>query len=98
MRKITLNKIVREIAAAVDQYNDTEEPGEGVTAQTPEIVTMAVRINVDAIRCYNARRLDKPGTRITFVDGGGFAVTETVEEVDALTDEPAAPPARNGRR
>jgi hypothetical protein len=35
-----------------------------------------VMINVASIRAFYARRDGKPGTRITFTDGGGFAVHE----------------------
>lgn len=90
MRKITLNKIITERTQQVDRFNDTEEPGEGAAEQTPVVVTKPVIINVDTIRCFNARKDDKPGARITFIDGGGFAVTDTVDEVNALTDEPGS--------
>ena len=43
-----------------------------------------VVINAETIRCFYARRGGKPGTRITFADGGGFAVTEMVHEVASL--------------
>lgn len=46
--------------------------------------TVAVSVNPNAIRCFYARRGGKPGTRLTFVDGGGFAVSETPEAVTAL--------------
>lgn len=95
MRKVTLNKILRETTAGANIYNDTEEPGEGAAVQTPTVVTVKTVINVDNIRCFNPRRDDKPGTRITFVDGGGFAVTESFDEVNALTDLPA-PATTNG--
>jgi hypothetical protein len=35
-----------------------------------------VMVNVAAIRAFYGRRDGKPGTRITFTDGGGFAVAE----------------------
>ena len=41
-------------------------------------------VNTGTIRCFYARRDRKPGTRITFNDGGGFAVSETPEAVAAL--------------
>jgi hypothetical protein len=40
-----------------------------------------VVINAETIRCFYARRDGKPGTRITFSDGGGFAVTEAPDVV-----------------
>ena len=35
-----------------------------------------VMVNVANIRAFYGRRDGKPGTRITFSDGGGFAVSE----------------------
>lgn len=43
-------------------------------------------VNVATIRCFYARREDKPGTRITFTDGGGFAVAETPDHVGSLVN------------
>ena len=45
--------------------------------------TKPVQINSAAIRCFYARNDAKPGSRITFVDGGGFAVLETPEQITA---------------
>ena len=39
----------------------------------PKLVKVA--INSDRIRCFNPRR-EGAGTRLTFADGGGFAVQE----------------------
>ena len=38
-------------------------------------------INAATIRCFYGRRDGKPGTRITFNDGGGFAVSENPDVV-----------------
>lgn len=46
--------------------------------------TVPVAINPAFVRSYNARKNDRRGTRITFVNGGGFAVTELPEQVTAL--------------
>jgi hypothetical protein len=46
--------------------------------------TKPVTINTRAIRAFYARRDDKPGSRITFTDGGGFAVSETPDAISAL--------------
>lgn len=73
---IQLTKIVSD--PRVDAYNDNEE-GEG-----PARVTTPTTILADSIRCFYPRRDDRPGTRITFRDGGGFAVTETKAEIDQL--------------
>ena len=50
------------------------------TGTTEEIGTQCA-VNVAAIRCFYARHNNKPGTRITFTDGGGFAVTESLVAV-----------------
>lgn len=73
MRMIELMKLNREVSS----YNDTDEPGEGSSARTP------VAVNPEAIRCFYPRRDNRPGTRITFIDGGGFAVAEPYEAVKA---------------
>lgn len=72
MRFIQLTKV-----QPVDQYHDNEE-GEGLPAPAP------VQVSVDAIRCFYPRRNKEPGTRLTFIDGGGFAVTESFDEVTNL--------------
>jgi hypothetical protein len=41
-------------------------------------------INADAIRAFYARKDGKPGSRITFNDGGGFAIIETPVQLAAL--------------
>lgn len=69
MRSIELNKI------ETTRFNDNEE-GEGQPV-------VPVSVNADAIRCYYPRKGGQPGTRITFVDGGGFVVTQSYDEVKA---------------
>ena len=44
----------------------------------PRVVPVAVA--VDKIRCFNPRR-EGAGTRITFSDGGGYAVTEAGADI-----------------
>jgi hypothetical protein len=44
-------------------------------------VSKPVVINAATIRCFYARKDGKPGTRITFNDGGGFAVAEAPDVV-----------------
>lgn len=75
MTMIELSKIVSDR----DFRNDSDED---VAQQAP--VTTPVSINVAAIRCYYPRRNDRPGSRLTFTDGGGFAVSESYDEVSAL--------------
>ena len=47
----------------------------------PRVVPVAVA--VDKIRCFNPRR-EGAGTRITFSDGGGYAVTEAGADILAM--------------
>lgn len=70
MRMIKLTKV------NTNRFNDNED-GEG-QQPTPAM------INVEAIRCFYPRRNGQPGTRLTFKDGGGFAVTETFDEVTSM--------------
>jgi hypothetical protein len=53
--------------------------------------TQPSHINVEAIRCFYARRNNEPGSRITFTDGGGYAVLELPDAIRAMIDgtEPA---------
>ena len=48
---------------------------------TPTVPTCPVSIAKDAIRCFNPRNEGKPGCRITFKDGGGYAVAQSYEQV-----------------
>jgi hypothetical protein len=48
---------------------------DGVETVTP------TAINVDFARTIYPRKNDKPGCRVTFDDGGGWAVTETFDEL-----------------
>lgn len=76
---IRLNMITADNSRR-DRYNDNEE-GEGALG---EVRSRRVSVNVAAIRCYYPRKDERPGTRITFTDGGGFAVTEPYWDVDRL--------------
>jgi len=61
--------------------DDIGEPGSA--PRQPQ--TSPVTSNVDSIRCFYTRRPDLgTGTRITFKDGGGFAVSESYDEVSAM--------------
>ena len=68
MRMIELSKITS------DRFSDNDEN---------EVATTTVIVNVDAIRCFYPRKGGRIGTRITFVDGGGFAVTQLYDEMKA---------------
>jgi hypothetical protein len=63
------------VEAGRASYN--EDTGREEVTET----TKPVAVNADNIRCFYARRDGKPGTRLTFNDGGGFAVTETADAV-----------------
>lgn len=82
MRLITLTQ--HDARAARDALNSDMSYGEddGVEGQT-EAPTRPVVVNADFIRAMTDRRTG-PGTRITFADGGGFSVKETVSEVLAM--------------
>jgi hypothetical protein len=73
---------------ATDTDDVGENPGIAPAAPVdaaPVEKTVPVTVFVDSIRCFNPRREDKaPGTRLTFKDGGGFAVSETYGEVQTL--------------
>lgn len=73
MTMIALHKITGR-----DPYTDNEE-GEG-----PQERTAPVTVNVAAIRCFYPRKENRPGTRITFTDGGGFAVSEPYDDVRGM--------------
>jgi hypothetical protein len=81
MRIIQLHKVPRE--RRPDSYHDTDEPGENVQALHPvQDEPSPVAVNVEAIRCFYPRHAERgPGTRLTFKDGGGFAVIEVYDDV-----------------
>jgi len=81
---IELTKINRSVVAAMSSYNDTDDPTENRNLLEPPPETARVMVAVEAIRCFYPRRDNAPGTRITFVDGGGFAVIEDYESVKNL--------------
>jgi len=66
MKMIHLTKILSQ------QYREDEGD---------QVGTAPVSINVEAIRCFNPRKDNKPGTRLTFTDGGGYAVAENYVDV-----------------
>jgi len=67
MSFISLNKV------EAPRYN--EDTGTEVETSKPCV------INAEAIRCFYPRSGGKIGTRLTFTDGGGFAVVEEAHEV-----------------
>lgn len=74
MKFVSLNMIEDGPSA----YNEDTGRDEHLEGSKPCIV------NAATIRCFYPRRDGKPGTRITFNDGGGFAVTETPDVVAGL--------------
>jgi hypothetical protein len=66
MKFIALNMVEAGQAA----YN--EDTGREEVTETAK----PCMVNTANIRAFYGRRDGKPGTRITFTDGGGFAVTE----------------------
>jgi hypothetical protein len=74
MTFVQLSKIIRE-----ERVEGEDDSIEFVSTAVP------VRVAVSAIRCFNPRKPGRgAGTRLTFTDGGGYAVTETFPEVEAL--------------
>lgn len=67
---------VRRVVQDVEGEDDGLEEAASASSEP----TRSVIVGVTTIRSMTARR-EGVGTRITFVDGGGFSVTETVEEV-----------------
>jgi len=65
---------------ALNMIQGTRQDEDGLDVEQ----TQPCVINASAIRCYYARREGKPGTRLTFIDGGGFAVSETPDVVASL--------------
>lgn len=57
----------------VSQVTGTDEVGSDIA--TPTIM------NAEMARCFYPRKEDRNGTRITFDDGGGWAVMETYPEL-----------------
>jgi len=101
MRMIELSKLERQDhrPQRVSPYADTDDPTEAVApAEPPPPATVPTMVNPDRIRCFYRRRNDQPGTRITFADGGGFAVAESYDDVKALVEAATAPPAEPARR
>lgn len=69
--------------------NETHTEGEDDTVTT-NTVAAATYVNVEAIRSIHERKAQDPtlprpaGTRIAFMNGSQFSVTESIEAVAAL--------------
>jgi hypothetical protein len=75
MTKMISLTMIRDAETTLD-----EETGASNTVEK----TVPVQVNADYIRCHYPRKDGKPGTRITFDNGTGFAVTEAHDAVTAL--------------
>ncbi|HYA71776.1 MAG TPA: hypothetical protein VEF36_01330 [Roseiarcus sp.] len=78
-----MNLVSLTMIRPAEAYNDDGEPIE---------ITQPVKVNAAHVRSFNPRRHDKPGTRITFANGRGFAVVESMATVAALLGEASAAP------
>lgn len=67
MRMIELNMVLAE----------DREDEDGIQTAT----SCPVSVAVDQIRCFYPRKENRPGTRLTFHNSAGMAVTDTYEEV-----------------
>lgn len=84
-------KIKTIVLNMVDRHTYSEnELGVPVEAYTPCVIA------IDSIRCFYKRHENRPGTRITFKDGGGFAVGDSIEAIAGLlgvsAEAPELPP------
>jgi hypothetical protein len=62
----------------INQITGRTDIDDGSESVTPTVV------NADTVRTYYPRKEGAHGTRITFADGGGWAVTDTPDEIDAM--------------
>jgi len=80
---LKLNKVERpDYRASGSGYRDHDD--EGDLAQGQRENTRLVYVPWDKVRNFQPRRENKPGSRLTFVDGGGYAVTETCDQIIGL--------------
>ena len=70
--------VLNMVEAGRSQYN--EDTGREEVSETSK----PCLVNGDAIRCLYTRKDGKVGTRITFNDGGGFAVTERPDQIAGM--------------
>lgn len=80
MLLLKLNK-VEGLDRRADRYVDQDDEGDRANRAQPVEQTRVVYIAVDKIRNFQPRRNNAIGSRLTFVDGGGYAVQETPEEI-----------------
>lgn len=70
--------IMNQIKDGHGDHNEETGAYEGGLRMIPTAV------NLDAIRTFFPRHDNKPGTRLTFTDGGGFPVAEAFDQVLAV--------------
>lgn len=74
----------------LDDFRDTDDVGEPqqtrstTEAAQPTEADRKMMVAVESIRCFYPRKNNRPGTRITFNDGGGFAFDEDYATVKAM--------------
>jgi hypothetical protein len=83
MLVLKLNKVERTEQRA-GGYVDGDDEGVTTTASRPIEHTRLAYVVADKIRNIQPRRNDASGSRLTFVDGGGYAVQESPEEILAF--------------
>jgi hypothetical protein len=83
MLVLKLNKVERTEQRA-GGYVDGDDEGVTTTAPRPIEHTRLAFVVADKIRNIQPRRNDAPGSRLTFVDGGGYAVQESPDEILAF--------------
>lgn len=76
---IRVSKVTRQRSEDPYAYHDEEHD------VTPDKL-VPTAINVDTIRTFYPRKYGRPGTRINFTVGQGFAIGETVEQLEALLE------------
>jgi hypothetical protein len=80
-------KLIQLTMVQGERMPEHDEDGEPIGQGTTE--TSPVTIQAGYVRCWYPRKAGKPGTRITFSDGSGFAVTESYAEVTtAISGDP----------
>jgi hypothetical protein len=80
MLLLRLNKIERTQYRSAG-YTDRDDEGDQSSAQQRVDVTRPVYVMADKIRNFQPRRDNALGSRLTFIDGGGYAVQETVDQI-----------------
>lgn len=77
---IKLTMVTGEVQAERDGEDDGIVPIRQAQAET----TCPVRVDPGQVRCFYPRKGNRQGTRLTFHNSAGMAVTESFEEVERL--------------